>query len=116
MPAFLGVNFGMGVSIEKGSEVDMAKQRTITLHKDGFRTVWRNGPKGSQEIHVDVFKAAPDEVLPPDAKPVLEWAFPKIGGNALNRNAAIFFEQAIIYAKNPPDAKTSLEGIKVESA
>lgn len=73
------------------------KKQTLTLEKDGYKTVWEKGPKGSQELYCDVFL---NEVK------VLEWSFPWISGNALNGNAAIFLDQAIIYAKNPPGQKT----------
>lgn len=69
-------------------------QKTHTLHQDGYRTLWWNGPKGSREINVNVYDT--------DNKLVLEWTFPQVAGTSLIGNTAVFLDQAIIYAKNPP--------------
>ena len=41
-----------------------------------------------------------------DVEPCLDWEFPKIPGNNLIGNAAIYLDQAWLYAENPPDSNT----------
>lgn len=74
----------------------MAK-RKHEVNYQGYKTLWEMGPKGSNEVHVDVYKKTATE----GDKLVLEWAFPKIRGNNILGNAAIYLDQVLMYAKDP---------------
>lgn len=65
----------------------MAKKE-VTLTKDGYKTVWRNGTGGS--VDVDVYK---------NDKLVLEWTYPKMFGRSVADNAAGWLDQAVLQTK-----------------
>jgi len=71
------------------------------LHRDGWKTEWwmEDG-----EVCVSVYRKefSPSGPFYSD-KPCLEWSFPKVPGNNILGNAAIYLDQAILYAKNPPN-------------
>jgi hypothetical protein len=71
------------------AEIDMAMR--IELTRDGYKTVWRNGPKGDGTIYVDVWHGD---------KHVMEWAYGKVVGNSVMGNASFWLDQAILQAKH----------------
>lgn len=71
----------------------MGARKKVTTERDGYRFLWWNGEPGM--ICVNAYKG--DET-----QPCLEWEFGKIAGGSLIGNAAVWEEQALIYAKNPP--------------
>lgn len=70
----------------------MAKPKTVEITKNGFRTVWRNGSE-RLTIEVDVYVDGAE-------KPVIEWVYPKVFGNSIANNAAIWFDQAALQARH----------------
>jgi len=73
-----------------------SKRKEIILHKDGYKVVfWLEGEGRNAEVICNAFKGT-------EETPCLDWAFPKIPGNNLTGNSAIYLDQAVIYAKNPP--------------
>lgn len=85
----------------------MAKKTKIqTLHKAPYKfQFWLEG----DELHCNAYRrvAIPQPAVPVQysAEPCLEWTFGKIPGNNLIGNAAIYLDQAWLYAENPPDSK-----------
>lgn len=85
----------------------MAKKPKIqTLHKAPYKfQFWLEG----DELHCNVYRrsAVQQPAVPTQysAEPCLEWTFDKIPGNNLIGNAAVYLDQAWLYAENPPDAK-----------
>ena len=70
----------------------MAKE--MTTNAGGFRFVWRLNRPG-REVHVDAIDT--------QGRKVLEWAFPMVpGGGGLLGHVAIWRDQALLYAQNPP--------------
>jgi len=63
----------------------MAK-KSVTLEKDGFKTVWHFHDR--QELYVDVYK---------DKQLIIEWGYPRLSGS-LAINATIWQDQAILQA------------------
>lgn len=65
--------------------------------------------------------ATPQPAVPVqyDAEPCLDWVFPKVPGNNILGNAAIYLEQAWLYAENPPaegeQRKTSVVSVEFEA-
>ena len=80
--------------------------KVIELYKDGYKVkFWMHGKGRTAEIWCDIFNSFKD----PDGKviryhdtPCLQWVFPKITGNNIVGNSAIYLDQAILYAKNNP--------------
>lgn len=82
------------------------KPRIQTLHKAPYKfQFWLEG----DELHCNAYRriAVRQPAVPAQysAEPCLEWTFGKIPGNNLIGNAAIYLDQAWLYAENPPDAK-----------
>ena len=86
------------------TETKAKKPKTVTLHKDGFKfDFWIEGKGRNAEVVCNAYKATENKDekghIVFEEKPCLEWAFPKVPGNNLYGNSAIFLEQAAIYAK-----------------
>lgn len=84
------------------------------VHKDGYKTEWwmEDGmvcvnvyerDKGINKATIEAAEADPTKIVW-KTKPRLEWIFGKVPGNNILGNAAIYLDQAIMYAKNPPNA------------
>lgn len=71
----------------------MAK-KTVTIKKDGYKTVWHNNNLG--DVDVDVYQGD---------KLILEWSYPKIVGKKLESNASFWLDQAILEAKQQQEKK-----------
>lgn len=84
------------------------KPKTMTVHRDGYRLVfWLEGKGRDALCCVDAYKQvgfAPHPATEPvyETEPCLTWQFGKVPGNNLIGNVAIWTEQALMYAKNPP--------------
>lgn len=84
------------------------EQNPHILHKDGYRFhFWLEGKGRGQSVCCKAFKAKADKSA--EGKTVyedvacLDWVFGKIPGNNILGNAAIWIDQALLYAKNPPN-------------
>jgi len=78
-----------------------------TLHKDGFKFEFSIEGKGAAaEIRCKAFRGEiGSDSKTRYLKECLDWSFPKVPGNNILGNAAIYLDQAVMYAKNPPDKK-----------
>lgn len=82
------------------------KKKVHTLHKEGYKfDFWMEGKGKQAEVCCEAYVGVKDSdgVLRYEGKPVLEWGFPKIPGNNILGNAAIYLDQALMYAKYPPN-------------
>lgn len=82
------------------------KPKIHTLHKDGYKfDFWMNGKGRAAEVICNAYVGVKDSdgEMRYEEKPCLEWAFPKVPGNNILGNAAIYLDQALLYAKNPPN-------------
>jgi hypothetical protein len=83
----------------------MASKKKIQLYRGGFKVdFWMEGKGREAEVHCAVYSGqrGSDGKMHYLEPPILEWAFPKIPGNNIIGNAAIYLDQAIMYAKDPP--------------
>lgn len=96
------------------------KPKIQTLHKAPYKfEFYIDG----DEVICKAYRrnATPQPAVPTqyDAEPCLDWAFPKIPGNNLIGNSAIYLEQAWLYAENPPNGKggeaTSVVAVEFEA-
>lgn len=62
--------------------------KTIKIERGEFELRWTNGPKGSQECYVDIYKS--DECI-------AERSYPRL--NSLPNTAVVFSDQALSEAK-----------------
>jgi hypothetical protein len=86
--------------------METKKPKTVTLHKDGYKfDFWMEGKGREAEVVCNAYVGVRDSdgILRYDGKPCLEWSFPKLPGNNILGNAAIYLDQALLYAKNPPN-------------
>lgn len=84
----------------------MAAKKIQTLHKDGYKfDFWLEGKGRAAEVCCNAYVGVrdSDNKLRYEGEPVLEWSFPKVPGNNILGNAAIYLDQALMYAKNPPN-------------
>lgn len=85
----------------------MATSKThVFLHKGGYKfEFWLKGRGREAEVCCNAYVGVrdSDDKLRYEDKPCLEWAFPKVPGNNILGNAAIYLDQALMYAKNPPN-------------
>ena len=81
------------------------KPKKHVLHKDGYKfEFWLEGKGRAAEVLCNAYKVTrPQPAVLVKEELVLEWAFPKVPGNNILGNAAIYLDQALLYAKNPPN-------------
>jgi len=83
------------------------KPRIQTLHKDGYKfDFWLEGKGRAAEVCCNAYaslKGPSGQIIRYHDTPCLEWSFPKVPGNNIVGNAAIYLDQALMYAKNPPN-------------
>lgn len=76
------------------------------LHREGYRFhFWMEGKGRDAAVRCNAYVGVrgSDGKLHYEEKPCLEWTFGKIPGNNILGNAAIYIDQALMYAKNPPN-------------
>jgi hypothetical protein len=69
----------------------MSKKKVVETTRNGFRLVWQMGEPGMIDVNVYAIGGS--------VEPVIEWSYPKVAGNSLIGNIALWEEQAVLEAR-----------------